>query len=153
MERFAALLDELGEELNIGLYPDQKGACLLLIDDHFRIQLECHVKPDHLLVASFLCDIPPGKFRETVLKDALKANLNSCQEGILAYSERNNQLTLFSFLPLSSLNGKVLAHFLTSFLEKGDNWIKAVRSGDTSRLALEGSPSTSPGGGIFGLQH
>ena len=149
MERFATLLEELSEELNIDLYVDPKGACTLLFDDQLSVQLEPNARPDHLLVACFVADLPPGKFREEVLKDALKANSPAPEVGVLSFCERKNQLVLSAFLPLPSLKGKELSAFLSLFVGKAKEWRLGVTAGDTSLLVPQKEKS---GGGFFGLK-
>ncbi|MGC1878546.1 MAG: CesT family type III secretion system chaperone [Rhabdochlamydiaceae bacterium] len=134
IDRFEQLLNELGTQYTTPLHPDKKGACKLMMDENSHIQLECDAHQENLLVAAFICDLPPGKYRENILKDALKANAPSLKNGILAYSDRNNQLVLFSYLPMLSLNGKKLAEFLTIFLDKVKNWRIGVETGHTSHL-------------------
>ena len=149
MERFALLLEELSQELETDLYPDQNGTCSLLFDDQFSIQLEMKARPDHLLIASFVSDLSPGAFRENVLKDALKANSPAPVVGTFSFCERKNQLVLFTFLPFASLKGKELAAFLSLFLSKVKEWRAHIASGNTSSLVPQ---KESKGGGLFGLQ-
>jgi hypothetical protein len=136
-DRFAELLAELGVELGISLHPDKRGACRLRIDETYHVQLECDGSQENLIVFSFLCELPPGKFRENILKDALKANTPYPLHGALSYSERNNQLALHASLRLSQLNGKLLADFLVAFMEKAKQWRQAVETGNTSQLVTQ----------------
>ena len=149
MERFAELLKELGVQMGVALHPDQRGACLLVINEQLRIQLESDAQQEKLLVSTFISDIPPGKFRENILKDALKANFSFPKNGTLAYSDRNNKLVLFSHLPFTDLNGQKLADFLTGFIEKANNWRTAVATGNTSNLIPSSQKTTD---NIFGLK-
>jgi hypothetical protein len=131
---FEALLQELSAELGIALHPDRKGACKLKINETFHVQLECDAHQENLLVAAFICDVPPGKYRENILRDALKANWPFPKNGTLAYSDRNNKLVLFSYFRLANVNGKKLAEFLTVFLDKANNWGIGVETGHTAHL-------------------
>ncbi len=131
---FEALLQELGAELGITLHPDRKGACKLKINETFHVQLESDGHQENLLVAAFVCDVPPGKYRENILRDALKANWPFPQNGTLAYSDRNNKLVLFSYFRIANVNGKKLAEFLTVFLDKANNWRIGVETGHTAHL-------------------
>ncbi len=135
MEKFASLLHDLGQELDLDLYPDPHGACVLLLDDQKQVHLECDLAQQHLLIISFICEIPAGKFRENTLRDALKANDPYPPNGTLCYFERENQLALFARLDCDMLNGKKLSAFLSAFIEKSKEWRKAVESGNTSLLA------------------
>lgn len=148
IDRFAELLNELGQELGATLHPDRLGACKLKINDDITIQLECDGPHEKLLVASFICDVPPGKLRENILKDALKSNAVFAETGTLGYSLRNNKLALFKYFKLSALTGKVLAEFILTFIDKIQKWRAAVESGTTATLA----PTSSTSSGIFGLK-
>lgn len=134
IDRFEELLNELGEEYGLSLHPDRKGACKLKINETIHIQIECDAHQENLLAATFICDIPPGKYRENILKDALKANGPFPKNGTLAYSDRNNKLVLFSYLRMSNLTGKKLAEFLATFLDKANNWRIGVETGHTAHL-------------------
>jgi hypothetical protein len=134
IDPFAELLVELGNELGTTLHLDKKSACTLNISDQFRVQLECDPHQENILVATFICDLPPGKFRENILRDALKSNDPFPISGTLAYSERNNKLALFAHLRLASLNGRALSEFLNAFIEKANGWRTGVETGQTSSL-------------------
>lgn len=134
IDRFEELLSQLGTELDVPLHLDKQGACKLRINDSLDVQLEPDRSQEKLLLASFISEIPPGKLRENVLKDALKANGPLPLHGIFSYSERNNQLTLFAFLPFSQLTGKILADFLALFVEKATSWQQGIERGQTASL-------------------
>jgi hypothetical protein len=133
-DRFEELLKELSALLGIPLHPDRKGACKLVFNETLHVQLECDAALENLLIAAFICDIPPGKFRENILKDALKANSPFPKVGTLAYSERNNKLTLFTSLRISNLTGHKLAETLSLFVEKANLWRTGVETGHTAQL-------------------
>jgi hypothetical protein len=149
IDRFEELLNELSAELSASLHPDKIGACTLKVDDAFDVRLEMDAHQENLLIATFICDIPPGKFRENTLKDALKCNGPLPQNGTLAYSERNNKLALFSYLRLAELNGRKLAVFLSAFLDKATQWRVGIETGHTDNLV---TPSSKPPSSMFGLQ-
>ncbi len=133
-DRFEELLKELGVQLGISLHPDHKGACKLVFNDTLHVQLECDAHQENLLLATFICDIPPGKFRENILKDALKANSPFPKNGTLSYSERNNKLTLFTSIRFGTLTGHKLAEILSLFVDKANQWRSGVETGHTAQL-------------------
>jgi Tir chaperone protein (CesT) family len=144
IDRFAELLLQLSAELNIDLYADKHNACKIVFENGLHAQMEIDTRQESLLLATFLCEIPPGKFRENTLKDALKSNHPFPENGTLAYSQRNNQLALFAYLHLHALTGRTLAEFLKAFLDKADAWRKGVSSGNTSHLVHSApKPSTN----------
>jgi hypothetical protein len=131
MDRFEELLMHLGDILNVQLLPDLHRACTLNINGQLHIQLQIDEAKDSLLIASFLCDVSPGKFRENVLKEALKANGAYPRVGTLGFSSRKNKLALFEYLPLPGLKAEKVADFLAQFIEKCELWRLSVESGST----------------------
>lgn len=146
---FEELLDELGKEYDVPLHLDKMSACTLNINDEFHIQLECDAYQEKILIATFICDLPPGKFRENILRDALKSNDPFPKNGTLAYSDRNNKLALFSHLRLASINGYKLSEFLKLFLEKASEWRIGVETGQTTSLIPQ---NLKPSGNIFDIK-
>ncbi|MDQ5956626.1 MAG: CesT family type III secretion system chaperone [Candidatus Rhabdochlamydia sp.] len=137
MDPFAQLLNDLSLLLDMHLSPDKRGACKLNIDDTLHIQLEPSSNRDKLLFFCFLSEIPPGKFRENVLRDALKANTDLNTPGTLGFSERNNQLVLFANLNFPSLIAKEVLDFLHLFMAKAQAWKQAIATGQTSNLCSD----------------
>jgi len=149
IDPFQELLVSLGQQLGLPLHPDKTGACKLNIRNLFSIQLEYEPARERILIASFLSDIPPGKLRENVLRDALKANFPYPELGSFGYSERNNKLSLFLYVPLNGLTGPKLAALLAAFIEKATKWKEAIEQGQTATLVLgESSTGIKP----FGLK-
>ena len=128
MDRFTELLAELGSQMGLSLHPDKRGACKLNVNNVFHVQIENNLQKETLLIATFVGEIIPGKFRENILKAGLKAN-KDVQTGILAYSGKNNQLALFKHLPIQNLTGATLLAFLNEFLDKATAWRGALESG------------------------
>jgi hypothetical protein len=141
IDQFQELLVSLGQQLGLPLHPDKTGACRLNIRNLFSIQLEYEPARERILIASFLCEVPPGKLRENVLRDALKANFPYPELGSFGYSERNNKLSLFLYSPIHGLTGQKLASLLSAFIEKATKWKQAVELGQTATLVLTGSSS------------
>jgi Tir chaperone protein (CesT) family len=150
IDRFEELINELSLQLGIPLHPDKIGACTLQTKDGFEVQLECDRLQEKLLIVAFICDVPPGKLRENVFKDALKANGPYPQHGILSFSESNNKLALFAALPFTYLSGHTLCEFLNAFLDKASQWKNGVETGRTSELLS--SQTSKPSRGMFGLR-
>lgn len=136
MDIFAQLLSDLGLLLDTPLSPDKRGACRLNIEDTLHVQLEPDANREKLLLWCFLAEIPPGKFRENILRDALKANVDTTA-GTLGFSDRNNQMLLFSHLNFSSLHAKELFEFLHIFITKARAWQQAIATGQTIDLLPE----------------
>jgi len=129
MDRFEEIVKELGAIVNLPLHLDKQGRVRLNVNQLFSVQLEFEPDKERILIASFLCEMPPGKFRENLFKECLKTNFFVPTIGILGLSQRNNQLVLFDYLPIQKLTGQKLADFLTIFFQKADLWRTAVQTG------------------------
>ena len=150
MERFDEFLKEVGTLLGVPLHPDKNRACKMSINNVLHIQIEEDATKEKLLIACFLCDIPPGKFRENILREALKSNDFYPRTGTLSYSERNNKLACFEFLSWHNLTAQKFLDFFAKFIEKADNWRVAVESGQTAPIKEKTQTQTSPN--IFGIK-
>jgi hypothetical protein len=149
MDRFEEILKELGRIIDVPLHPDKNRLCKLNVSNALHVQIESDENKERILIASFICDIPAGKFRENILKDALKANYLYPRIGTLAYSERNNRLTLFEYAPYSNLNGEKFADILAQFIERANSWRIAIERGQTApQTEIIGKPDRS----VFGIK-
>ena len=111
INRFEEILQLLGQSLNLPLQVDANNACAIQIKQNLIVQLQPDPSQEKLLIGCQIIQVPPGKFRENVLKEALKANgLPDPRVGIFAYIARNNTLFLFQEYPFditsSLVNGK-----------------------------------------------
>lgn len=140
---FEDLLNQLSKYIQIPLHPDKNGACLLNINNEIRVQIEWHESKHALLFASLLGEIAPGKFREKVLLDALKANFLTPKGGLFFYMPRNNNLCLFSFIPEQIIEIHSLVDSLAEFIQKASDWKKGILRGSTSFL-IQAPPSEKP---------
>ena len=141
MDAFQKLLWDLGEHIHLPLHVDKHNACSLLLDDLLEIQLQMDSYDEHLILWAYLHDVPPGRYRENVLKEALKFNSLKNSPGTLAFYEKKNLLILQNFLPIEMLSGEKLVKQLEVFIEKADEWRLAIEDGHASP-----SPSLPPSG-------
>lgn len=124
---FQELLEELGKVLRLSLHVDKHHACSIQFPP-MTVQLQPDLPQENLYLFSKIVELPPGKFRENVLSDALKANsLPDPRAGIFGYIAISNHLALYQIYPLTILNGERLANFLGGFLEIGLTWHKKVK--------------------------
>ena len=147
IDQFQELLKALGQHLGVTLQPDKRGACRLNVQDVAHIQLEYEPAKEQLLIISFVCEVPPGKLRENIFRDALKANHPYSLDGVFGYSERNNQLCLFLYKSIHGLTAEKLSGVLNGFMEKVNKWKDAVGVGQTATLVPMASGKEKP----FGL--
>lgn len=141
IDRFQELLSELGKVFNLPLHTDRYHACSLQIPP-LIIQLQLDSAQENIILFSKLIELPPGKFRENVLKESLKANgLEIPKAGVLGYVASTNHLALFQKYPLAILNGERLAGFFGAFFEYGAAWNQAITQGQISPPGLIEMPN------------
>lgn len=131
MNPFDELLKEFASFLKIELHSDQNEACCLQIDEKLKVQ----ISPDKkgcLVIFSLLEELCPGKFREEVLKEGLKANAMLVSERILGFSGKTGHLALHQFLNVDSLTGAQLFDAFLGFIEYATKWQTALYEGKTS---------------------
>lgn len=126
---FTELLQELGLQLDMELHVDKHYSCSLRISDRFTVQLQLDAPQERLRIMTKIFALPPGSFRELVLRDALKANDTADFPYILGYYPPQNQLALFQSYPLPQLNGEKLAHILGPFIAYAELWYEALSRG------------------------
>jgi hypothetical protein len=149
LDPFAILLADLGALIQVPLHPDHQRSCSLNINNELHMQLKEDESRDRILIAAFLAEIPPGKFRENIFRETLKENNLFPRIGTFGYSERNNQLAFFSHLYFQGLRGDTLADFLEVFLEKAFSWRTALQTG---QLPQRGQILHKTGPSIFDIQ-
>jgi hypothetical protein len=130
MDRFQQLLYDLGQIIDLPLYADQNQRCRLNINEDLDIQLEYDSSKERILFASFCCEVPPGKFRENVLKEALKANGVFPRIGSYGFSEQKNKLALFEYISVQHLSSEKFGDLLAQFIDRAQRTKKAVETGN-----------------------
>jgi len=100
ISRFEEILDQLGHIFELKLHVDRKNACSIQIHPHLIIQLQLDMSQEHLWLFTKVAETPPGKFRENILKETLKANaLPDPRSAIFGYILSPNQLAAFQKYP------------------------------------------------------
>jgi hypothetical protein len=131
IDRFSELLLGLGKELNLSLVEDEFRACSISTPP-LTIHLELDPSQEQLFLFSKIIELPPGRFRENIFEEALKANdLNDPRPGIFGYLAKSNHLTLHQVYPVLILNGERLSGLFSAFFELGRNWHEAISRGNT----------------------
>jgi len=145
-DRFEQLLLQLGPLFGLKLHPDKIGGCSIAITPSIKVQLQLDLVQENLFLFSKIIEIPPGKFRENVLRDALKANaFPDPLSGILCYLPTPNELCLYQSYPVLILNGERLAGLVGAFVEMAESWHHAIKNGQSSPN-LSRPPSSPPFG-------
>jgi hypothetical protein len=152
----ASKLELILEELNrtamlpiANLHPDRNNSCLIRLPTGVEFQLESDAEERNLIVGSDLGDIPPGRYRQDLFKQALKSNGAPYPHyGTFAYSNSREHLILFDSLSYEGLTGQQVAEYLEKFIQKALTWRTAMNSND---IPAESSEERSSGG-FFGLK-
>lgn len=143
-DRFAELLVELGKVFQMSLHPDKLNACSLSIPPHPLITLQLDEDLEFLFLFSKIIELPPGKFRENVLCEALKANGQpDPRPGIFGYIAMSNTLAIHQKFPAALLNGERIASMIGTMLETASLWKGAIEMGKSSPQ-IEGISSSYP---------
>lgn len=133
MNKFELLIEELGQILGIPLQGEKGSICKLFIKEKIHLQIEYDEETERIILACFVSELPPGKFREDILSVALKANYLDSSLGSFAYTDSNQALILQLYLP-SSTPAALLGTLLQQFTEKAIEWKEAIEQGNVSRL-------------------
>lgn len=153
MDNFATLLAEMGKLINIPLKPDKNLSCMIdYPKDKYAIQLEMEQGTDNLIYGANISKLPPGKYRQNLFEQALKANLLEVPRGgILAFSPKSDMLILFLKVPSKELTAQRAVDILNSFNEKLKRWKEAIDRNEVPPLvgAVSVKPTSS---GMFGLR-
>ncbi|MEI8125220.1 MAG: CesT family type III secretion system chaperone [Parachlamydiaceae bacterium] len=149
---FGTLLEELAKSLKINhLEPDQNNSCLINLKNGQKIQVELDRSGNYLVIGADLGTVSPGKYRENLFKEALKANgMPYPLNGILAYSKRTDHLVLFTKISVKDLRGEQIAIVIPPFVEKALIWSEAIKRGEMPSLSQVKTSGASSG--MFGLR-
>ena len=127
---FEELLGQLSTVLELELQLDHHHLVALRIRDRLAIQIQENREKKQVLLIAGLCEVGPGKFRENVCAEALKANSGFAHRpGTLGYLAMKNMLTLHLAYPLEELDGKKLALLMSNFIEYAEQWQRAIEKG------------------------
>lgn len=139
--RFEELLHQLGSIFELELHVDRQNACSIQIHPRLILQLQLDTSQDNLWIFTKLAETPPGKFRENILKESLKANaLPDPRPGILGFILSTNHLAQFQKYPLHILNGERLSGIIGAFVEMAETWQEAILSGQSAPMESKHSP-------------
>ncbi len=147
MNLFEETLKELSPLVGLDLHPDQHGACCLLVGDQLEVQIEPDKKED-VVIYAFIGELGPGKFREEVLKEGLKANNQLLPGGTLGYSGKNNQFAICQRLNHETIKGQELLEALATLIDYATQWQSALKEGKLAPSFLSSKPLAPPPFGI-----
>lgn len=147
--QFGTILKEMEPFFNCPLEPDSNNSCLITMGIGISIQLELD-KYGLLLIGCRLGILPMSRYRDNLIQLALKCNhLDNPSQGIFGFSQKSNQLILFTRLDPASYSTSRILTLLPSFLAKAKKWQDAIAKGETP--SIEEEKSANKPSGIFGL--
>src|SRR3569832_1969618 len=149
MDKFAIVLAELSDLVDVPLHPDQHRSCSLNVNNVMHIQLKEEESKDRILIGAFIGELPPGKFREKILTETLKENNLFPRIGTFCYSPRNNQLAIFTYVSLNGLSGETMADVLEVFLDRAFSLKTAL---ETGQIPSRGANLQKIGPSVFDIQ-
>ena len=129
---FEEIIENLGKELDIPLQTDNNNSCVIFVEEKISVQID--ENKSKILLATFVAALPPGKFRENVLKVALKANGIQKSIGVFAFHEKTTNLAMYSYIDKHDLTASILKDYLLAFVETSINWQEAIDNGNISLL-------------------
>lgn len=153
VDLFESILQDIGKAMNIpDIHADANNSCLIAFDTGIEVQIEPFERDDFLLIVCNLGEVPPGRYREDVFREALKSNgLPHPRYGTFAYSKQSDHLLLFGLISFREINGEKVASFIYPFMEKAAAWKQALERGDVPLANTMTTSQTSGPGGLFGL--
>jgi hypothetical protein len=154
-DKWSNLLEELGKAIKVQLKPDKNNCCCLRFKTGLQLQIEVDERVENVILACDLGQLAQGRFRENVMKEALKANgLPLPHNGFFAYGKKTESLLLTDQLLLDELTGEKLAEYLVPFMQKAELWKTSIERGEVpSFMGSEMTFGTKSQAGLFGLIH
>lgn len=152
MAQFDNLIEELADKLHADLYPSVDNVVSMRIEGSIKAQIEIDRKDDSMIICLFVAELPPGKFREHILKDALKANARILENrGVLAFVGKQNSLILFQRVETESTSSDDIIQILKHLTGRAKKWIDAIDSGHASPQEELPEQKSTKKGNMFGL--
>jgi hypothetical protein len=149
--QFGALLKEFESVFNIQLEPDENNSCLINLGVGISVQIEMD-RYGKLLIGSRLGAVHMGRFRDNLIRQALKSNDSTPHStGILGFSQKSNQLILFAKLDPLQLNHHQIINLLPLFINKAKLWKEAIEKGEVPDITAANTASNKQPSGLFGL--
>lgn len=130
------LLKNLATDLKMNFQEDPSGSYSYQINDALTMQIEIAQNEHEIVIGSFFATLPPGKFRENVLANTLKANYFLEEPSFFAFSEKKGELLLYQMLEIATLNSQKLQEHLIIFAEKALLWKKAIEESRAAPAAI-----------------
>ena len=149
IDAFNDLIVKLGASFGKTLHLDHNHACALRVQNKFTVQIQLDREQEHVLLAAFIKELPPGKYRENVFCEALKTNHLADPRPTLSFVPMKTSLTLHQKVLFAHLDPLLLEGILAVFIDTAKAWYEAISRGETSPAVIRGSSTKPP---PFGLR-
>lgn len=148
--QFGSILKEFEALFNCPLEPDENNSCFITLEIGLSVQIEMD-RGGMILIGCRLGAVHMGRYRNNLIQQALKLNNNSpLSTGVIGFSQKSNQLILFTKLNPLLLNQNQIITLLPAFINKAKVWKEAINSGEIPENSPHATSSSGPSG-IFGL--
>jgi hypothetical protein len=145
-DRFGVLIEELAAVTQMKLTPDSHGAIMI----RYKDKLEAYVEPDalgdfvHVLIE--IGKPGEGKYRENILREALRANGQpEPRLGTFSYGQKRESLLIFETVSMEDLTGARLSELMTQLSDKARVWRDAISRGELPPIQSAAAPVRSEG--------
>jgi hypothetical protein len=143
-DRFGALLEELSAVTKIKLPITAKTGCKIRYPDKLCLTIEQDPTGESIFLIADIGTPGEGRFKESILKEALRANgRQKSQGGIFCYSPKAEKLLLFDQLPLEDLNGQRLSEIMITMSEVARHWRDSIARGELPSNTMAGTTKES----------
>ncbi len=150
LDSYASLLEELGKLLEIKLKPDANNSCLIKFPDDLELQIDLDISGAWILIGTTIATVPPGAYREEVLREALKGNyILEPHCGCFAWAKKGDRLVFNHRMPVEHTKGIHLAEVIIPMLERVKSWKEMITNNEIP--VVRSQQSTGKPGGLFGL--
>ncbi|KIC75879.1 putative type III secretion chaperone SycE [Neochlamydia sp. TUME1] len=149
-----SLLKDLGEKIELShLEPTGNNNITLLLKGNNEVVLQKHNSQPYLIISFEILELPIGRFRENIFREALKFNhLNKAHEGIFAFSKKTQMFFLFDMLPFDEISGEQVNAIMQNLSEKVTLWKEALNRGEIPTIGFSSLTSPEGAGSFFGIR-
>jgi|AMWB02.1.fsa_nt_gi hypothetical protein len=145
-DRFGALIEELAEVIQMKLTPDSHGAVMISYKDKLQVYIEPDVLGEAVDLLIEIGKPGEGKYRETILREALRANGQPFPRlGTFSYGQKRESLLIFETSPMEDLTGAQLAELITQLSDKARVWRDSIARGELPPVQSAATPVRSEG--------
>lgn len=146
---FEIILKDFESFFQCSLQPDENNSCLIKLASGISIQIELN-RQGQLLVGCRLGSIPMSRYRDNLIREALKFNEATFPStGVFGFSQKSSQLILYMLIPPHQFNSASISKLMPPFIAKARKWKEAIAKGETP--TIQQASSKKMASGLFDL--